>query len=55
MILVCFNVLSLLAWKLIYRELAKKCWIDTFLFHAYLVEKKIVIEEDYFEKRLTTA
>jgi len=33
----------------------KQRWMDTILFHARLVENKIIIEEDNFEEGLTTA
>ena len=33
----------------------KKSWIDTILFHARLVDGKVVIEDDNFEEGLTTA
>jgi hypothetical protein len=33
----------------------KRRWMDTILFHARLVENKIIIEEDNFEEGLTTA
>ena len=33
----------------------KKGWIDTILFHARLVDGKVVIEDDNFEEGLTTA
>jgi hypothetical protein len=32
----------------------KKDWINTILFHAYLIEKDITIEEDNFEEGLTS-
>jgi hypothetical protein len=31
----------------------KQTWIDTILFHARLVDQKIIIEEDNFEESLT--
>lgn len=33
----------------------KQRWIDTILFHARLIENKIVIEEDNFEEGLSQA
>lgn len=33
----------------------KQRWMDTILFHARLVEQKIIIEEDNFEEGLTQA
>lgn len=33
----------------------KQQWLDTILFHARLVENKIIIEEDNFEESLTQA
>lgn len=33
----------------------KQRWIDTILFHARLVENRIIIEEDNFEEGLTSA
>lgn len=33
----------------------KQRWMDTILFHARLVEQKIIIEEDNFEESLTQA
>jgi hypothetical protein len=32
----------------------KKDWINTILFHAYLVDRDITIEEDNFEEGLTS-
>jgi XisI protein len=32
----------------------KKDWINTILFHAYLIERDITIEEDNFEEGLTS-
>ena len=32
----------------------KKSWINTILFHAYLVDENITIEEDNFEEGLTS-
>jgi hypothetical protein len=32
----------------------KKDWINTILFHAYLVDENITIEEDNFEEGLTS-
>ena len=32
----------------------KKSWINTILFHAYLVDEKVTIEEDNFEEGLTS-
>jgi XisI protein len=32
----------------------KKDWINTILFHAYLVDRNITIEEDNFEEGLTS-
>jgi hypothetical protein len=31
----------------------KESWIDTVLFHARLIDEKIIIEEDNFEEGLT--
>ena len=31
----------------------KQAWMDTILFHARLVDQKIIIEEDNFEESLT--
>lgn len=33
----------------------KQRWIDTILFHAHLIDNKIVIEEDNFEEGLSQA
>jgi hypothetical protein len=33
----------------------KETWINTILFHARLLDGKIVIEDDNFEEGLTTA
>lgn len=33
----------------------KQRWLDTILFHARLVERQVIIEEDNFEEGLTSA
>jgi XisI protein len=33
----------------------KQRWINTILFHAHLVYREVIVEEDYFEEGLTTA
>ncbi|WP_449420614.1 element excision factor XisI family protein [Phormidium nigroviride] len=33
----------------------KQRWIDTILFHARLVDRQVIIEEDNFEEGLTSA
>jgi hypothetical protein len=33
----------------------KQRWIDTILFHARLVDRQVIIEEDSFEEGLTSA
>ena len=35
--------------------LDKQRWIDTILFHARLVDRQVIIEEDNFEEGLTAA
>ena len=33
----------------------KQQWINTILFHAHLVDREVIVEEDNFEESLTTA
>ncbi len=33
----------------------KQKWINTILFHAHLVDREVIIEEDNFEEGLTSA
>lgn len=32
----------------------KQSWLDTILFHAYLIDREVTIEEDNFEEGLTS-